>query len=213
MNCPKCGGELRESEKYPGHALCDNCRKKYKLPNEDDYEESAELNEESAGLNATPKKKKGGKLKWVIIAVVALVVIGALNGGNNDTDKDGDSADAKTEQEDAEDGEAETDSYGWTDDDYINFRAISSTMADEYIANYSTPWGSSEWRFLKLDDSERVVATTKVTFDNQSEKQTGLWVFTPGDDSRFTPHFFGVGSTVYYDDGTAQELIDNAAEQ
>ena len=32
MNCPKCGNPLRMSKKSPGYALCDTCRKKFRLP-------------------------------------------------------------------------------------------------------------------------------------------------------------------------------------
>ncbi len=32
MNCPKCGNELRISKKDPSYGLCDECRKKFKLP-------------------------------------------------------------------------------------------------------------------------------------------------------------------------------------
>lgn len=44
MKCPKCGNELRISKKDPNFALCDICRKKYRIPNQNrkpakDYEE------------------------------------------------------------------------------------------------------------------------------------------------------------------------------
>lgn len=32
MKCPKCGNELKLSKKDPSYALCHNCRKKFKLP-------------------------------------------------------------------------------------------------------------------------------------------------------------------------------------
>lgn len=32
MKCPRCGNELRISRKDPRFALCDTCRKKYRLP-------------------------------------------------------------------------------------------------------------------------------------------------------------------------------------
>ena len=32
MLCPKCGNELRISKKDPSYGLCDECRKKFKLP-------------------------------------------------------------------------------------------------------------------------------------------------------------------------------------
>lgn len=35
MKCPRCGNELRISKKDPKYALCDTCRKKYRLPDQD----------------------------------------------------------------------------------------------------------------------------------------------------------------------------------
>lgn len=32
MKCPKCGNELRISKKDPSYGLCDNCKKRYHLP-------------------------------------------------------------------------------------------------------------------------------------------------------------------------------------
>ncbi len=32
MNCPRCGNELRISKKDPSYGLCDECRKKFRLP-------------------------------------------------------------------------------------------------------------------------------------------------------------------------------------
>lgn len=40
MNCPKCGEPLRISKKDPSYGLCDNCKKKFKLP-EDSIKEEA----------------------------------------------------------------------------------------------------------------------------------------------------------------------------
>lgn len=34
MNCPICGKTLRPSKKDPRYGLCDNCRKKFRLPRE-----------------------------------------------------------------------------------------------------------------------------------------------------------------------------------
>ncbi|KAK9680627.1 Host cell surface-exposed lipoprotein [Popillia japonica] len=98
MNCPKCENELRESSKYPGYGMCDFCKKKYKLQKEDEYEEAAEF-------TARPKKKKGGKLKWIVVAVVAVIVIGAIGnsmGGNKDA-----STNTKTENEETTAGNVE----------------------------------------------------------------------------------------------------------
>ena len=42
MNCPKCGNELRISKKDPSFGLCDNCRKKFRLPEEPVHQEEEE---------------------------------------------------------------------------------------------------------------------------------------------------------------------------
>ncbi len=42
MNCPKCGNELRISKKDPRYGLCDECRKKFKLPETVSPETTAE---------------------------------------------------------------------------------------------------------------------------------------------------------------------------
>ena len=39
MYCPKCGHDLRCSERDPRYMVCDNCRKKFFMPIEDFYEE------------------------------------------------------------------------------------------------------------------------------------------------------------------------------
>lgn len=38
MKCPKCGNELRRSQKDSQYGLCDHCRKKFQWIDEDDYE-------------------------------------------------------------------------------------------------------------------------------------------------------------------------------
>ena len=46
MNCPKCGNPLRMSKKSPGYALCDTCRKKFRLPDSAPKQEKNEEEEE-----------------------------------------------------------------------------------------------------------------------------------------------------------------------
>ena len=46
MNCPKCGNPLRMSKKSPGYALCDTCRKKFRLPDSAPKQEKNEDEEE-----------------------------------------------------------------------------------------------------------------------------------------------------------------------
>ena len=43
MNCPKCGNPLRMSKKSPGYALCDTCRKKFRLPDSAHYPKYANI--------------------------------------------------------------------------------------------------------------------------------------------------------------------------
>lgn len=40
MKCPKCGEELRRSQKDPAFGLCDNCKVKYRWNEEADYKMS-----------------------------------------------------------------------------------------------------------------------------------------------------------------------------
>lgn len=55
MNCPKCGATLRISKKDPRYGLCDNCKKKFKLPENTDPEELP--TKESVTKKETPVKK------------------------------------------------------------------------------------------------------------------------------------------------------------
>jgi DNA-directed RNA polymerase subunit RPC12/RpoP len=80
MRCPQCGDELRRSKKDPSYGLCDNCRKKFKWVDDDDYEDDYE--EEDSAIKC-PKcrsknvnvqmvtesnlKKKNGCLYWIVI--------------------------------------------------------------------------------------------------------------------------------------------------
>lgn len=55
MKCPRCGGELRRSQKDESYGLCDNCRKKYKWVDdkedvEDSYEDDAEYEEKQTSI-------------------------------------------------------------------------------------------------------------------------------------------------------------------
>lgn len=52
MNCPKCGNELRISKKDPSYGLCDECRKKFKLP------EAAPEKKADAVKKARPRREE-----------------------------------------------------------------------------------------------------------------------------------------------------------
>lgn len=52
MKCPKCEAELRQSKKDPSYGLCDNCKKKFKLPN------TVPAKEDSAKMEQDPADSK-----------------------------------------------------------------------------------------------------------------------------------------------------------
>ncbi|MEY8282901.1 Ltp family lipoprotein [Lachnospiraceae bacterium 50-23] len=115
MRCPRCGNDLRRSKKDPNYGLCDNCRKKYKWIDEEDYDFDDEYDDfdtvptkqtrktssnsrnnkaSSAnfrGVRNAPAKKKGGRLKIFLIVLVALILIGAVGsllGGGSESSKE-----------------------------------------------------------------------------------------------------------------------------
>ena len=60
MNCPICGNELRPGKKDPSYGLCDNCRKKFKLPeasSNSDVTTASEPEEEPVQSSDKPVKK------------------------------------------------------------------------------------------------------------------------------------------------------------
>lgn len=191
MKCPRCNNELRRSKKDPDYGLCDNCKKKYKLKVEIDNNKPR---------NSSPLT--GCLSLFVILAILIAIVVLAFN---SCSDNDSNSGKNVKQSED------EKDANGWTSDDYINFRVITKQTADEYIANYSTPWGDDDWTFVKFDDSGKVLVTTKFTFKNSNVKQTGVCIFTPSGD-RFTSHFFQVGDSVYLNDGSCNDTINKINE-
>ena len=52
MKCPKCGNELRQSKKDPAYGLCDECKKKFKLPESASIETETALSEDQPDENA-----------------------------------------------------------------------------------------------------------------------------------------------------------------
>lgn len=61
MKCPKCGRELRKSELNPLYGLCDACKLKFNLENEE--------------YNRLPQKKKFGCLGWGVIFLTVIIGI------------------------------------------------------------------------------------------------------------------------------------------
>lgn len=69
------------------------------------------------------EKKKGGKLKWVIIVIVVLVAIGIFTGGNDKEDKNNSQANEQHTPQDVQTDtqSEETQALQETDDGIINF--------------------------------------------------------------------------------------------
>ena len=65
MNCPKCGNPLRMSKKSPGYALCDTCRKKFRLPDSAPKQEKNEDEEEQYPSKTCPGKTRTGNAPGV----------------------------------------------------------------------------------------------------------------------------------------------------
>ena len=78
------------------------------------------------------KEKKGGKLKWIILIVIAVIILGTVFGGDS-TDEDGSSSaksDTKTEQE-------------------ITYKKVSAKeLSDEIIENVML----SDGDYVLIDD-------------------------------------------------------------
>lgn len=75
MNCPKCGQELRRSEREPDYGLCDNCRKKFvwsENVSDDEYELDGPL--------PKPAKKKVSKKRVITASVLLGIIVAVLAG-------------------------------------------------------------------------------------------------------------------------------------
>lgn len=162
---------------------------------------------------------------WVIIIVVLAAIFG--RGGAQEGFKDGmeDAKSNQTQQETEsnvdssnveETEKTETDTNGWTDNNYAEFVTITQTISDEYVSNYKAPWGYDDWTFAKFDNEGKIIATTKYTFDNMSEKQDVMCVFTIGEDTdkdgysdSYKGHYISIGNKVYLDDGSCDEFFKN----
>lgn len=71
MKCPKCGKKLRRSSNNPAIGLCDNCRKKYRWIENDDY--TIEQSEK-------PKMSKPLLIAFILGAVYLIYSIVYWNG-------------------------------------------------------------------------------------------------------------------------------------
>lgn len=77
MNCPKCGNPLRMSKKSPGYALCDACRKKFRLPERASAQEKEEEEHYPKYANIPPKHVRQKREREMRRAYDELLSIGA----------------------------------------------------------------------------------------------------------------------------------------
>lgn len=109
------------------------------------------------------QKKKGGKLKWIIIAVVVLAIIGAAMGGSDNSETDTQNATATTESEPAEANEdastEEPDEPEYTQYEAGMYKIGTDLPAGEYLLVNDS--GSSNYWQVASDSSgelESIVA-------------------------------------------------------
>lgn len=128
--------------------------------------------------------RKGLDMKKVAVVLCSLLLVFALVG----------CGDSPAE---------EPDENGWVEDDYINFMATVQSIADEYIADYKTPWGVDDWKFTHFTE-DVVFGMTQCEVKDTSVKQQMVCTFTwKPETKQYIAHYFAVGNTVFLDDGTA----------
>ena len=109
----------------------------------------------------------------------------------------------------------EVDGFGWTEKDYLLFETAAKLTSDEYIDDYKAPWSLDDWKFVKFDDTGKIIVSTEYKLDGNDDPETMLFIFTLGEDSdangepdTFTPHFLSVGSKIYLNDGACSEVFE-----
>lgn len=105
MKCPRCGEELQRSKKDPNYGLCYNCRKKFKLVNENNFD----IEDDTPTVPNKRKKKKekrGGCLKIFGIVFAVFVVIGVISSlyGSDEQEKKNDATEVQETDGTQDDG-------------------------------------------------------------------------------------------------------------
>lgn len=217
MKCPKCHCESnfqvieQNNQKY---AKCSKCGAL--LTSSDLRKNLKPSPPQSPQKTDSESKAKNEAASTTVAGVIVLIaiifgVVKLFSGGSSDTD----SKTADSSQQ-TETSKKETDAYGWTRHDYVEFMSITKAISNEYIANYKAPFLPDNWKFAKFDDEGRIMATTKYSFNNINEKQDMVCVFTRGEErdddgwaETYTPHFLSVGDNIYVNDGSCNEFFQN----
>lgn len=151
------------------------------------------------------------KWKKIILSIVFVLWFAALYGSNDSGQKDVVIYESEIESE-----ESETDEYGWSINDYIEFDVALKTISKEYLTNYNLP-GWNEWQFGRFNDEGKIIAMTRnLTFKDEHEKHVCICVFKlSGEVDKNGFHdiiewsYFGTDEKIYYDDGTCKEVFEN----
>lgn len=151
------------------------------------------------------EKKKGSCLMTFLISVIIVltlaIIIPLIAIGTDDAKKEKNTEKQVTKKE--------TDANGWTEDDKITFKTIVEMTSDEYIDDYKSPWALDDWTFAKFDSTDKVIATTKYTLKEFSEKQPVMCVFSwKLETEEYKARFLSIGDKIYLDDGSCDDVLD-----
>ena len=135
------------------------------------------------------KKKQGGKLKWIIIAIVAVALIGAFVGGNSDDNKSNDATNTSetdvseendtlsTENESEPEKEIEYTAYTVSkmmDDLEENALKAESTYKDQYVevtGRLGTIDSSGKYITLYPEENEFAIIGVQCYIKGDEQKQ------------------------------------------
>ena len=161
------------------------------------------------------KKKFYRRKRFWLLCLIGLVAVG----GNSNSQKDIETINhnilvEETATEDQEETK-ETDTYGWTDNDYEEFSVAVKMVARNYLTKFKLPH-YTKWQFCEYDNESRILAVTdELTFKDDHEKHTVICIFSlSGDVGDSGLHeevkysFFGTDEKTYYNDGTCEGIFD-----
>jgi len=164
--------------------------------------------------------------KIILSIVFALWFLMLMAGGSSPSDTPADNTPQTEQSEPIEETEnntiegdteekQETDSYGWTSDDYTEFEAALKMVANNYLTHFKLPH-YSKWQFAKFDDEGRIFAMTdNLTFSDSHENHIVICVFSldgevgeNGLHEKVLWSYFATDEKTYYDDGSCDSVFE-----
>ena len=135
MKCPRCSEELQRSKKDPSYGLCYNCRKKFKLVNENNFDIEDDT-PTAPNKSKKKKEKRGGCLKIFGIVFAVFVVIGVISSlsGGDEQEKKNDTTEAQ-EAEGTEDTGTQSETVQESEPDVPVEYQNALTKAEQYSEN------------------------------------------------------------------------------